>query len=99
MPASSVRPRRDGADVAQDVLGVWPRATARRDAAQLALDELPVEVEERQPVRLDALLQDVGHERAERALRDRSAAQAGDDVEDGQWQAGEREADVLADDS
>ena len=43
--------------------------------------------------------EDVGDERAQRALRDRSAAQAGDDVVDGHRQAGEREADVLADDS
>ena len=71
------------------------RSVVRRE---LALDEVAVEVEEVQPVRLEPPVEDVGEQRAQRALRDRPAAEAGDDVVDGSVDAREREPDVLADD-
>ena len=56
---SSVRPRRDDAEVAQDVLGVRPGAPRLARAQELALDELAVEVEEGEPVRLEPAFEDV----------------------------------------
>ena len=49
-------------------------------AAQLALDESLIQIEEREPVRRDPPCEHVADERVERALRDRPTAQPGDDV-------------------
>ena len=49
-------------------------------AAQLALDELAVEIEEVEAAGLERPVEDVSDERVERSLRDRPSAEAGHDV-------------------
>ncbi len=61
--SSSVRPRRDHAEIPEDVLGVRPRLAPLPHAAELAVEQLVVQVQERETVRLDPLGDDVREER------------------------------------
>ena len=76
-------PSRYGADVAEDVLRMRAGTAVGRDALQLPLDELPVQVEEDEPVRLQPFLEDVRDERVQGPTRDRPAAEPRDRVVDG----------------
>ena len=55
-----------------------------------------IQIEEREPIRLDPTGEHIADESVERTLRDRPAAQPGDDVVDGHGQTGQCEANVLA---
>ena len=91
-----MRPRRHDSQLAKHVLCVGPGASADGHPLELALDPLGVEVEEVEPPGLHPAGTDVGEKAVERPLRDRAAAEPGDDVVDARRQTREREPDVLA---
>ena len=58
-------PAATAADVTQDVLGVRARPAALRDPLELTVEQVVVQVEERQAMGLDALLEDVRQQRTQ----------------------------------
>jgi len=77
---------------------MWPRARRLVEALQLALDQRPVQVEEREPVRLQPSPEDVPEERQQRPPGDGTATEPRDDVVHVRRQARQREPYVLTDD-
>src|SRR5579862_318145 len=93
-----MRPGGDDTQVAQDVLGMRSGPAALAGAAQLVLDQLSIEVEERQPPRLDLPVEDVPDQPPQRGAGDRAAAETRNDVVHVDRETRQREPDVLADD-